>query len=181
MHSRFWMGLAAALLAACGGGGSANISIGTMPAGGSFHGVWQSPQYGEMHLCQTGAQVHGMYEKDERSGKIQGSIQGDVMRFSWEEERELVAGRPTTTRGRGYFRIVQGGDDDWYFKGEWGVDDKETGGGEWNGVRLRNREPEKCMASTTTGDEDSSYDDDSYDDYGDDSDSYDDSGSDDIL
>jgi len=162
---------------ACGGG-SANITIGTMPQGASYHGVWQSPQYGEMHLCQTGAQVTGDYVKNERQGRIQGTVQGDVLRFTWEERRQMVVGRTQVTRGRGYFRLSIGQDDDQFIEGAWGHDNSETGGGPWNGVKLRRGEPTRCMGrsdSAGSGSDDG-YDD--YDDYDDDyeDDSYDDGG-----
>jgi hypothetical protein len=129
-------------LAACGGGGGrANVSPGTMPAGQTFTGVFHSPQYGEMHMVQTGSQVVGEYTQDERRGRIQGTVQGDLLRFEWSERRELVAGRPVVTRGRGYFRFVAGDDGDFYIVGEWGHDDNETGGGPWRGVRDRRRRP----------------------------------------
>jgi hypothetical protein len=155
------------------GGGSANLTIGVMPEGGSFHGVWQSPQYGNMHLCQTGSQVVGDYEKDERRGRIQGTIQGDTLRFTWEEQRQMVIGRTQTTRGRGYFQMTRRQDNDLFITGEWGVDDSETGGGPWNGVKLRRGAPERCIAASDQGGSNSSggYD----DDYGDDD--YDDGSS----
>lgn len=158
---------------ACGGGGGANITIGTMPQGGTYQGVWQSPQYGNMHLCQTGTSVNGDYEKDERQGSIQGTIQGDVLRFHWEERRELVSGRPTITRGRGYFKLAIGEDGDSYIRGEWGIDDQEHGGGEWNGVKLRRRSPDRCLNGGSGGGDNGG----DYDDYGDSND-YDDGGDD---
>ena len=166
---RLSMALAFAIapLWACGGG-SANIRIGTMPDGGTYNGVWQSPQYGNMHMCQSGSQIVGDYEKDERRGRIQGTIQGDVLRFQWEERRELVGGRPQVSRGRGYFRLEIGQDGDQYFRGEWGMDDSETGGGPWNGAKLRRRRPTRCSDTDTTntggGD---GYDDGNYDEGGD--------------
>src|SRR5262245_34452847 len=99
--------------AGCGGGGRrANVSPGPMPEGGTFTGIWHSPQYGEMHLSQTGTQVIGCYTKDERRGRIQGTVQGNLMRFEWSERRELVSGRPVTTRGHGYFQYRVGEDGD---------------------------------------------------------------------
>ena len=159
------------LLIACGGG-SANIRVGEMPQGGSYHGVWQSPQYGNIHLCVTGSHVVGDYQKDERRGTIQGTINGDVLRFQWEEKREMVVGRPTVTRGRGWFRLKIGQDNDQYFEGEWGHDDSETGGGPWNGVKMRRGSPDRCSGSGGGGGGDDEYGD---DDYGDD-DGYDDGG-----
>ena len=169
-----WLSFVLLALAACGGG-SARIHIGTMPEGASFEGVWQSPQYGNMHLCQTGVQVVGDFEKDERRGRIQGTIQGDVLRFQWEERREMVAGRPQISRGRGYFRIQIGADGDQYILGEWGHDDQETGGGPWNAAKLRRRRPTRCLGTDEGAPEHSSGSGD-YDDGGYDANDYDDSG-----
>jgi len=144
--------LALLALAACGGGGSrASVSPGAMPAGGTFTGVWSSPQYGEMHMVQTGVQVVAEYTKDERRGRIQGTVQGDLLRFEWSERRELVAGRPITTRGRGYFRFVAGDDHQMYIVGEWGHDDNETGGGPWRAVRSPRRRPSLSSGGGGTG------------------------------
>lgn len=149
---RMALGAALALVAGCGGGG-VNIPEGPMPQGGSFTGVWHSPQYGEMHMVQTGSSVVGEYTKDERRGRIQGTTQGNVMRFEWSEERELVAGRPITTRGRGYFRYAVGDDGDHYIRGEWGHDSNMSGGGPWNAVRDRRRQPRVGAGTTETGGE----------------------------
>jgi hypothetical protein len=148
------LGAALALAAGCGGGG-VSIPQGPMPANGSYTGVWHSPQYGEMHLVQTGSSVVGEYTKDERRGRIQGTVQGNVLRFEWSEQRELVAGRPIVTRGRGYFHYAIGDDGDHYIRGQWGVDQNMTGGGEWNAVRDRRRQPRNVGSggTTTSGDE----------------------------
>lgn len=137
------VGLSMALVVpAWGCGGSsrrASIPVVPMPSGGSFTGIWHSPQYGEMHLVQTGSHVVGCYVQNERRGRIEGSVEGNVLRFQWSERREMVVGRPTTTRGRGYFAYTIGDDGDHYIRGEWGADDDETGGGPWNAVRDRRR------------------------------------------
>jgi hypothetical protein len=119
-----------------------------MPEGGSFHGVWQSPQWGEMHFCQQGSAIHGRYDRDERHGRVEGNVDGDLMRFGFEERRELVPGRPNVTKGHGYFRLVLDPHDQHQtLQGEWGHDDDYTGGGPWTGDKLR-REP------TCVGDDD---------------------------
>ncbi|MDQ3036332.1 MAG: hypothetical protein M3Y87_28290, partial [Myxococcota bacterium] len=145
----------AALAIGCGGGG-ANVSAGPMPDSGTYTGIWHSPQYGEMHLVQTGTQVVGCYTKDERHGRIQGTVQGNLMRFEWSERREMVSGRPTLTRGRGYFQYAIGGDGDHYATGEWGHDDNETGGGPWRAVRdrrvQRRPDPDTCGVAGASGD-----------------------------
>lgn len=141
---RLMIALAAvALVAACASKGPPPIQIKSMPEGGSFTGVWFSPQYGEMHVLQSGSSAIGRYTKDERVGRIQGNIEGDVMRFEWKENRELIVGRPVQTKGHGYFRIVH--DDvekSWKLVGEWGNDAAERGGGPWTAVKSRTRKPE---------------------------------------
>ena len=132
-----------AVVAACGGEKLPPIQVKPMPEGGSFSGVWFSPQYGEMHVLQTGSSAVGRYTKDERQGRLQGSIEGDVMRFEWTEQRELIVGRPVQTKGHGYFRIVKDeAEDAWKLVGEWGNDAAERGGGPWTAVKSKTRKPE---------------------------------------
>ena len=142
MRHALWMGFSLLLLGGCGGTEKV-VTPGAMPQGGTFTGVWFSPQYGEMHMVQTGATVVGKYEKAERTGRIQGHVTGDLMRFQWTEKREMIAGRPTETTGRGYFRIVFDEPEGVYkFVGEWGHDQQEMGGGPWNGVKSKKRKPD---------------------------------------
>ncbi len=141
--TRYAIALVALGLVACGGA-NRGIDFGTMPAGGTFHGVWHSPQYGEMHLCQSGEHVIGTYTKDEREGHLQGDVQGDVLLFEWSEERVMVMGRPTVTTGHGYFKLRHEADDRWYLDGEWGLGDDRRGGGAWRAVRLERRQPDLC-------------------------------------
>lgn len=145
------LGVALALAVGCGGSSIHNIPQGPMPQGGSYTGVWHSPQYGAMNLVQTGTSVVGDYTKDERRGRIQGTVQGNVLRFEWSEQRELVAGRPIVTRGQGYFTYAIGEDGDHYIRGQWGVDQNFTGGGEWNAVRDRRRQPPNAGAAGRSG------------------------------
>jgi len=130
-----------------GCGGSQKPKAGPLPEGATFYGVWQSPQYGNMHLCQSGKQVIGDYVKHERAGRIQGDVDGDLLVFQWEDRRELVAGKPQVRRGKGYFQIQIGEDGDQYIKGEWGMDDEVSGGGPWNAVKLRKGQPDRCTGA----------------------------------
>lgn len=133
------------LMAGCGG--SQKPTAGRLPQGATFYGVWQSPQYGNMHLCQSGDQIVGDYVKNERQGRIQGQIEGDLLIFQWEDRRELVQGKPQIRRGKGYFHIDIGEDGDQYLRGEWGMDDALSGGGPWNAVKLRRGEPDRCTGA----------------------------------
>lgn len=127
----------------CGGGPQHVIQVGAMPAGATFTGVWFSPQYGEMHIEQNGSSAIGRYTKDERNGRIQGTVEGDVLRFEWTENRELIVGRPVETKGHGYFKIVQHQEDEtWNLDGRWGTDASEHNGGPWTAVKSKTRKPE---------------------------------------
>ncbi len=151
---------------ACGGS-TASVKQGPMPEGGTFTGVYHSPQYGEMHLVQTGEQVVGEYTKDERAGKINGTAEGNVLHFEWVETRKLVSNKPTVTKGRGYFQyMIDAANDDHVLKGEWGHGDDETGGGPWNAWKSKRSQPELSSDSDSSGDE-------SYDDLEDDESDYD--------
>ena len=130
----------AALNGGCSGSARTARTAQAMPAGGSFSGVWFSPQYGEMHLEQSGTAVVGRYFKDERQGRIQGALEGNLLRFEWTESRELVANHPVQTKGHGYFHITKNEDEDtWNLVGEWGHDDDESGGGAWTAVKSKTR------------------------------------------
>ncbi|MEY4510754.1 MAG: hypothetical protein RLZZ450_2876 [Pseudomonadota bacterium] len=125
-------------LTGCAGKAEPVLQIKSMPEGGDFTGVWHSPQYGEMHVRQSGASAIGRYTKDERKGRIQGNVEGDVMRFEWSEKRELIAGRSVLTKGHGYFRIIRDeAEKTWKIIGEWGNDAAERGGGPWNAVKSK--------------------------------------------
>lgn len=110
-----------------------------------------------MHLCVADIHVFGDYVKNERTGTITGTITGDTLRFRWEETREIVSGRPTTSSGRGYFQMRLDENGDGVLVGEWGLGEDETGQ-IWEAIQLRNREPTRCMnrgeegaEPTTTG------------------------------
>lgn len=139
-----WVLFLALLLTACGASGPkrATVTPASMPPGGSFTGVFFSPQYGEMQMVQTGASIVGEYHKDERKGRIQGTAQGNLLRFEWSERKERIVGRPTESRGRGYFQLLIDSNGDQVLQGEWGTDLNEVGGGPWRAVKSRSRQPQ---------------------------------------
>lgn len=144
-------------LVGCGGSSAPALVVKSMPEGGTFTGVWFSPEYGEMHMRQSGASAIGRYSKDERSGRIQGHVEGDIMRFEWTEKRELLAGRAVQTKGHGYFRIVNDpADKTFKLAGEWGNDAAERGGGPWTAVKSKSMQPrvdDQGNETETSGDE----------------------------
>ena len=144
MRTSFALGIALWTLAiGCGGSSLPEVTAGPMPDNGNFTGVYFSPQYGEMHLVQNGNAVIGKFSKDERSGKLQGEADGNLMRFEWTEYKAMVSNRPQETRGHGYFKyMVDASNGDHVLKGRWGLDEDNQGGGEWNAFKSRTRQPE---------------------------------------
>src|SRR5262245_43354821 len=141
--SRFAIVLGVFAVGCGGGGGTSSVQTGPMPDNGTYTGVYFSPQYGEMHLVQNGNAVVGKYKKDERSGKIQGEAEGNVLRFEWTEFKAMVSNRPQETRGHGYFRyLVDSSNGDHVLKGRWGLADDDSNGGDWNAYKSRTREPD---------------------------------------
>ena len=152
----------ACVLAACGGGSSARVSAGPMPEGGTFTGVYHSPQYGDMNLIQNGSAVVGDYKQEMRSGKIQGEAEGDVLRFEWVESKAMIGNRPTETRGHGYFKYkIDAGNGDHVLAGEWGLGESNSGGGPWNAYKQKNKEPHLSSESRSSGGEGKSDEDES--------------------
>jgi hypothetical protein len=152
--------LCAFSVTACGSS-KPKILAGAMPEGGSYTGVYFSPQYGEMNVVQNGNAVVGEYKQEMRSGKLQGEVEGDLLKFEWTERKAMVSNRAQETRGHGYFRyIVDKGNGDHVLKGEWGLGDSDTGGGPWNAYKQRGKEPHLSHESSG-GDSGSSKDDDS--------------------
>lgn len=123
----------------------ANVTAGTMPANGTFKGVWYNEAFGELHLVPEGGNVIGKW-KDKthgRWGKMSGTISGDLMKFRWEEHKMGAIGPGATTIGRGYFRFIPA--EEGYLprlKGEWGFEESEVGGGNWDMNRVQDREPD---------------------------------------
>jgi hypothetical protein len=131
-----------------------------MPDGGSFTGVWFSPQYGEMHMVQNGATVIGKFAKEEKTGRVQGTVDGDLMRFEWTQKRELIVGRPNQSKGHGYFKVsFDQAENAWKLDGRWGSDDSETNGGPWTAIRARNRQPDIDGDGASGGERESSSED----------------------
>jgi hypothetical protein len=136
--------LATAFATGCGGSqaSSANLQPGKMPAGGNFDGVFQSPAYGRMEFTVDGNRAVGLYEGERNYGRIEGTIQGDVMLLHWTQWTADMQGKVRETRGRGFFRYtieIDAGStvtrEVHRLNGEWGYGEDETGN-VWNAVKL---------------------------------------------
>lgn len=97
----------------------------------SFTGTWDS-EWGEMTLTQRGTYVAGAYTRfNGVKGTINGKLEGNLLRFSWEEKGDLTKGQ-LTRRGRGFFNLSRDGKK---LRGRWGYDNSMVDGGTWQAKR----------------------------------------------
>lgn len=113
----------------------------SLPSGGNYEAVWFSPQFGELNLIRSATRLVGTYKKDERFGRVRGKPTGNLFRYTWEEQRELVGGKPVTLKGHGYFEYLTGDDGRHYLVGRWGNGERDDDGGEWRAYKLEGRKP----------------------------------------
>jgi hypothetical protein len=141
--------LASTALSACGGGQqaptTANIKPGSMPDGASWNGVYFNPQFGNLHLVETGGSLAGKWKRTDGSawGELNGPVQANVFHFDWTEHKVGLIGPASTTKGKGYFvyKRPAGENVDDVLDGEWGLNDSERGN-EWDCVKQRNVVPD---------------------------------------
>lgn len=131
-----------------------DIRPGPMPEGESFTGSYSSTQIGDVFFEQTGDSVVGQYAYNRgncrATGHIEGTTQGNLMRFTWTES-QAACGRLAPMRGRGWFLFWKDSSGNGRFNGEWGTGDADTGGGPWSGFRDRVRRQPPTGSGTTPG------------------------------
>lgn len=138
-------------LDACGGAATGTAKIATvkpdnMPTGGSWDGVYYNRVWGNLHIQAEGATFKAKWKTADESawGEMNGTITGNVARFEWTEHKIGLVGPSATRHGKGYFKYTrpEGDNVNDTLTGEWGFDDSEVGGGEWNSVKQRGVKPD---------------------------------------
>jgi hypothetical protein len=131
---------------ACGPGQPAKdvktVVAGSMPAGGSWEGVYYNQLYGELHVTVSGNSAQGVWRTTagDRWGELFGELEGDVMRFQWTEYKIGVVGPNAKSEGKGFFKYsipVEG--DGHVLTGEWGLGESNSGQ-TWRCVKMMNKE-----------------------------------------
>ena len=128
-----------------GSGKVANVKAGSMPEGSSWTGVYFNPQYGNLHLVETGGSVAGKWQRTDKSawGELNGPVTANVFHFEWTEHKIGLVGSSATSKGKGYFVYSKppGDNVDDVLKGEWGLGTDEVGNA-WDCVKQRHTVPD---------------------------------------
>jgi len=177
--------LVLAAFSACGGAQVMTnpIEPGEPPEGMDFDGVWFS-NWGRLELTRNGDEVQGIYEGDRKKGRIDGEIDGDLLRYSWTEWELSLRGKPRETSGHGVFQYAitdVGGNIRHEIKGTWGYGDSDMGGGKWEAAKskkakkkLKPFDPDAAVEQFEQDKASSGFVEDEEDEYDDDEDDYDD-------
>jgi hypothetical protein len=128
-----------------GGGRVANLKPGDMPPESSWNGVYFNPQYGNLHLVETGGSIAGKWKRTDGSawGELNGPVTGNVFHFEWTEHKIGLVGPSSTSKGKGYFvyKRPPGDNIDDQLEGEWGLNTDEAGN-KWDCVKQRHVTPD---------------------------------------
>jgi hypothetical protein len=139
-------------LVACGGQGAKfqNIKGGEMPQGQSWLGVYYSQVYGYLHMIEQDGNIVGRWKRTDSShwGELSGTVDGNVMHYTWKEHDYGAVGPSGDTKGSGYFVYLMGQNNIPELKGKYSVDESDTSA-EWNVVKQVNMKPD---INSITGD-----------------------------
>jgi len=134
------------LVGACDAGTSpktANIEPGPMPAGESWNGVYFHPIYGYLHLVESGSRIVGRWKRTNQShwGELNGTVSGNVLRYTWKEHQIGMVGPSATTQGKGYFVYKMDEEGRPILEGQFGLNDNDSGS-DWNNVKQARMRPD---------------------------------------
>jgi hypothetical protein len=136
-----------ALLVACGGGPAGkfgNIKAGEMPPGEEWTGVYYNPVYGYMHLIeqQDGSGIVGKWKRTDGShwGELSGTVEGNVMQYTWKEHEYGAVGVNGNSKGNGVF-VYKMGEAAPELNGQYSLEDSDQVG-QWHCVKQKNMKPD---------------------------------------
>lgn len=122
---------------------TAAVSAGDMPADGEWSGVYYSPLYGFLHIVAEGSTANGAWRTTagDKWGELNGTIEGDLLKYSWVEHTIGLVGANAGRKGKGYFKYTAPSDADAHvIAGEWGLNEDERGY-KWEATKQTNMEP----------------------------------------
>ena len=124
---------------------TAKVQAGSMPDDGDWDGVYYDMLFGNLHLVSEGNLVKGKWQRPRKGqwGKLTGNVDGNLLRFDWEEYVDGLVGPNSRKRGKGYFvyKRPAGDNVDDIIEGEIGRGEDEVGI-EWRAIKQRNVKPD---------------------------------------
>lgn len=121
----------------------ANVSAGSMPAGGEWPGVYYSQLYGYLHIVTDGNAASGAWRTTagDSYGELHGEVDGDLLKYEWVERKIGVVGGDAERTGHGYFRYTIPKEGEAHeVVGEWGLGESDAGN-QWRAVKQKNMQP----------------------------------------
>ncbi len=139
------MATATAALTGCGGAPPAkfaDVKAGPLPAGETWVGVYYNPVYGYLHMVEQGGNVTGRWKRTDAShwGELSGTVEGNVLHFSWKEHQYGAVGPSADVKGTGIF-IYKMGEAAPELTGKYSLDESDTVG-KWDCVKQNNTKPD---------------------------------------
>ncbi len=120
---------------------TASVEAGAMPDGGDWDGVYYDMLFGNLHMEASGNLIKGKWQRPRKGqwGQLTGNIDGNLLRFDWEEFVDGLVGPNSRKKGKGYFvyKRPEGDNVDDFIEGEIGRGEDEVGI-EWRAIKQRN-------------------------------------------
>jgi hypothetical protein len=82
----------------------------SLPPGQEWSGVYYNPVYGYLHLIERPGGVLGRWKRSDGShwGELSGTVEGNVLHYTWAEHKYGGIGPSATSRGSGVFVYKMG-------------------------------------------------------------------------
>ena len=118
----------------------ANVKAGEMPSGEEWGGVYYSEVFGNLHLIENGNGIVGRWQRTTKShwGELEGTREGNLLRYTWHEKQYGQVGPQATTSGKGYFVYAIDNNGFPTLKGEYGTSQDEVGSA-WTAIKQRGK------------------------------------------
>jgi hypothetical protein len=120
----------------------AEVKAGDMPQGQSWPGVYYNPVYGYLHVVEQDGNASGRWKRTDGShwGELSGTIQGNVLHFTWREHKYGGVGPSSDSHGSGVFVFKPGEQNIPELAGQYALDGSAEVG-DWHCVKQMNMPP----------------------------------------
>jgi hypothetical protein len=137
-----------------------NVKAGEMPSGEQWVGVYYNPVYGNLHMVEQDGNIVGRWKRTDSShwGELSGTVDGNLMHFSWTEHQYGAIGPSSDVKGSGIF-VYKMGEAAPELDGKYSLENNDSVG-DWHCVKQLNVKPDLQSISgdnpsenTTQGDQ----------------------------